>query len=151
MQPLENISFGGGILMVRKILLLCLMLSLNCYAENSFDYVDANKFVGIRVNTAQQQKNPLNTVLNITMPAKVTTVGQAITFTLEGSGYSLSPFTALTEETRILLSLTLPKIHREFRVQTLQSILKALCGDSYLLMIDPVKREINFILNIAKS
>lgn len=134
--------------LTHKLLLAALLAPSIANATSSFDYIDVNRFVGVKVNKNEQQNDPLNTVIKITVPESISTVGQAINFILEDSGYTLSPVTEMQNETKTLLSRPLPRIHRNFQLLTLRTILKTCAGDSYLLMVEPVKREINFLFSV---
>lgn len=111
---------------------------------NSFEYVDISRYVGMKVDQHQQQADPLQTVLNITIPFEIKSIGQALNYILIDSGYSLADPLELTDEARTLINLPLPDIHRKFEYQTLNNILRVLAGEPYELLVDPIKREVNF-------
>lgn len=114
-------------------------------SENNYEYIDISRYVGIKVDQHQQQVDPLQTVVNISVPHKIKTIGQGINYILQDSGYSLCDPLELTDEARTLINLPLPNIHRKFEYQTLNHVLKTLAGEPFELMVDPIKREINFV------
>ena len=48
------------------------------------------------------------------------------------------------QQTKIMLALQLPSIQRKFSYVTVQSALRALAGDAFILLVDPVRRQISF-------
>lgn len=115
--------------------------------EKSFQKL--NRYTNINTGYSAQRTNPLNTVVSIKYPPSIKTVGQAIFYSLEDSGYSLSKEDHLTEEAKTLLSLPLPRSHRQFKYLSVEAILKTLSGEAYSLLVDPVTRRINFYANIS--
>ncbi|KJG57108.1 hypothetical protein UA38_12110 [Photobacterium kishitanii] len=121
-------------------------LALPSFAQaNSYEFVDVSRYVAVKVDRHQQQSEPLKTVVSMTIPNQIKTVGQALNYILSDTGYSLSDPINLSKNVRILLTRKLPNIHRNFEYQTITSILKMLSGEPYQLMIDPIKREVNFL------
>lgn len=88
---------------------------------------------------------PLKTVVSITLPNPIYRVSQAINYALSGSGYELLTPANTHENTRTMYDLPLPKIHRAFHQQTLESVLKILASDAFILLKDPIKRQVTFI------
>lgn len=108
------------------------------------EFAQLSRYVKIKVDTTLQQKNPLKTVVVIKYPPEIKTVGQALIYSLEDSGFVMPNSKGLTDNVKILLSRPLPRIHREFRFVTLENILKTLSGESFSLLVDPISRKINF-------
>lgn len=109
------------------------------------EFTQLSRYVKINVDSDIQQRNPLKTIVNIRYPNSIKTVGQAITYSLDRSGYVMPNSKGLSESVRILLSRPLPRIHNEFKFVTLESLLKTLAGEAFSLLVDPVSREINFV------
>ena len=108
-----------------------------------------SRYTNISTGYSAQRTNPLNTVVSVKYPPSIQTVGQAIFYSLEESGYSLSEEEHLTDEAKTLLSLPLPRSHRQFKYLSVEAILKTLAGEAYSLLVDPVTRKINFYANIS--
>lgn len=126
-----------------------LSLSGTCYAQQSSDtYHQLNRFTKIKTDLNRVQSNPLLTIVKIKFPPSVKTVGDSIRYSLVESGYSLVPFDNMTEETKTLMNLPLPRIHRTISFVSLENLLKVLAGDVFTLLVDPVTRQISFVTNI---
>lgn len=75
----------------------------------------------------------------------VSTVGQAMRVWLKGTGYRLSNMHP-DQHVYQLLQLDLPEVHRELGTVSIEEGLKALAGDPWELIIDPVHRLVSFRL-----
>ena len=75
----------------------------------------------------------------------VSTVGQAMQIWLRGTGYRLSSMHPDWNVNQ-LLQLGLPNVHRTLGTVSIESGLKALAGDPWELVIDPVHRLVSFSL-----
>ena len=123
--------------------------TLICCATNSVNAAEdrhtVSRYVSISTTPELRQSNPLLTVITLTYPPTVTTVGQAVTYTLEQTGYTLADAEKLPEQTKIMLALQLPSIQRRFQYVSVQAALKALCGDAFVLLVDPIRRQISYV------
>ena len=132
----------------KNILLVgvCLLVNGSIFAEEpKQEFTQLSRYVKINVDSELQQRNPLKTIASIRYPNSIQTVGQAITYSLDRSGYAMLNSKGLSKSVRILLSRPLPQIHRQFQFVTLENILKTLAGNAFSLLVDPVSREINFV------
>ena len=90
------------------------------------------------------QSNLLNAPRPIEFSESVTTVGDAIKQVLNKSGYRLANDQKMSPETRAMLSLPLPHIHRHFDALPLWQVLHTLVGAQFMLINDPIFRLISF-------
>jgi type IV pili sensor histidine kinase/response regulator len=91
------------------------------------------------------QRDPLNQIVDITMPAQlVKTVGEGFRYLLLESGYSLC--SATTSAFSELLSRPLPAVQRDIGPVRLSEALQIVAGPAWRLKVDDVNREICFEL-----
>ena len=93
------------------------------------------------------QVDLLATIIIVTFPARIQTVGEAVNYVLQRSGYRLAPLLARAPEAEGLLALKLPAVHRNLGPVTLRQALETLAGKPFHLVRDPVRRLISFELN----
>lgn len=114
-------------------------------AAASADRYTISRYTTIDTTPELRQSNPLLTVVSYSFPPTVVTVGQAINYTIEQTGYTLASMTNLPESTKVMLTLPLPSVQRKFSYVTVQSALKTLAGDAFILLVDPIHRVITFV------
>jgi len=127
---------------------LAVLICCNAVAEETQEFTQLSRYTKINLNTDQQQRNPLKTIVSIKFPENIETVGQAMVYAMERSGYEIPNSKGLTEPARILLSRQLPQIHRSFEFVTLENLLKTLAGEAFSLLIDPISRQVNFVTHL---
>ncbi|MXN30341.1 MULTISPECIES: PFGI-1 class ICE element type IV pilus protein PilL2 [Delftia] len=127
-----------------------------CHASTPL--VDGNKRLQLgRYTTAEAQpqlglNEPLALVAQITFPREqVTTIGEAIDYTLLRTGYALADLTALSPEARRFLGLPLPEAHRTLGPYSVQDMLAVLVGKAWSWQTDHVTRRVWFVLGNAGS
>ncbi len=96
------------------------------------------------------QVDLLATIVIVTFPARIYTVGEAVNYLLQRSGYRLTPGFARAPETEDLLTLPLPAVHRNIGPVTLRQALETLSGPEFRLVRDPVHRLISFDLHPSR-
>ena len=82
----------------------------------------SNGLALIKLDTSTQQQNPLSVVASINFPQSISTVGQAINYTLFKAGYEIESSTNFDKQTRIILSKDIPIVHRKFEFSTVEQI-----------------------------
>ena len=92
------------------------------------------------------QADLLSTTITLTFPARVYTVGEAVQYLLQRSGYRLAAEAVIEPATADLLALPLPAVHRSLGPMTLMQALETLAGPVFHLIHDPVHRLISFEL-----
>ncbi len=131
----------------KSILSLSLLLLLLC--SNSFAGVNQtypSRYTRIDPQATPSQHNILLYKRKRIFSRKsVRTVGQAIHVWLRGTGYRLSNMHP-DQNVYQLLQLSLPEVHRKLGAVSIEEGLKALAGDPWELVIDPVHRMVSFRL-----
>nr|WP_310615710.1 TcpQ domain-containing protein [Pantoea cypripedii] len=115
------------------------------YRNRSPEVVRYDRYTLVSTRPADAQLDPLNQIVDITMPAQlVSTVGEGFRYLLLESGYSLCSATssAFSE----LLSRPLPAVQREIGPLKLSEALQVVAGPAWRLKVDEVNREICFEL-----
>ncbi|MHA7594385.1 PFGI-1 class ICE element type IV pilus protein PilL2 [Pantoea sp. XAF26B01_ASV70] len=115
------------------------------YRNRSPEVVRYDRYTLVSTRPADAQLDPLNQVVDITMPAQlVSTVGESFRYLLLESGYSLcSATTAAFSE---LLSRPLPVVQRTIGPLKLSEALQVVAGPAWRLKVDEVNREVCFEL-----
>ncbi|MCP3994765.1 MAG: hypothetical protein GY722_06845, partial [bacterium] len=72
------------------------------------------------------------------------TVGEAVRYLLQRSGYRLPTAESIGPDTVVLFGLPLPAVHRSLGPMTLRDALATLAGPAFYLVQDPVHRLITF-------
>ena len=92
----------------------------------------------------QEQVRLLSAIVNVAFPASVVTIGQAVHYLLQPSGYRLSPQGTSEPIRETLLDLPLPEPHRALGPMPLKTALETLAGPAFRLVEDPVHRLVSF-------
>ncbi len=131
----------------KSILSLSLLLLLLC--SNSFAGVNQtypSRYTRIDPQATPSQHNILLYKRKRIFSRKsVRSVGQAMHVWLRGTGYKLSNMHP-DQNVYQLLQLSLPEVHRKLGAVSIEEGLKALAGDPWELVIDPVHRMVSFRL-----
>jgi len=90
------------------------------------------------------QAELLSTTVTLRFPERIQTVGEAVRYLLQRSGYRLADPEGMGSETMALFVLPLPAVHRSLGPITLREALQTLAGPAFLLVQDPVHRLITF-------
>src|SRR5690606_20748713 len=86
---------------------------------------------------------PLEIVATLSYPRQtVTTIGQALAYTLLRTGYRLGDSAALPQEARDYLQLPLPESQRQIGPYRVRSILSALLGVAWQVRSDAMSRVV---------
>ncbi len=86
----------------------------------------------------------LATAITVQFPERIQTIGEAIPYLLQRSGYRLAAAKSIGPDTAILFALPLPAVHRSMGPMTLKDTLETLAGPAFHLVQDPVHRLITF-------
>ncbi len=92
----------------------------------------------------QAQAELLEATVTVQLPARIQTIGEAVRYLLQRSGYRLAATESTAPETLALFALTLPAVHRHLGPMTLREALETLAGLAFHLIQDPVHRLITF-------
>lgn len=137
-----------------KILSLFALITLTCNAQqnetftqqslsqNSSKVTPTNGYTQIVVDTAYEQKKPLDTVVTIEVPNNVINVGQSLNYILQPSGYHLKELSKTDPATLNLYTIETPLNHRLFYQASVAQIIQTLVGQAFKVKVDHVLREI---------
>ncbi|KNA27227.1 pilus assembly protein PilL [Pantoea ananatis] len=115
------------------------------YRNRSPEVVRYDRYTLVSTRPADAQLDPLNQVVDITMPAQlVSTVGEGFRYLLLESGYSLCSATSAAFSE--LLSRPLPAVQRTIGPLKLSEALQVVAGPAWRLKVDEVNREVCFEL-----
>lgn len=115
--------------------------------------VRVGRYQLVDTSLPNEKRSPLSTVVSLSFPKNVTTVGDAAGYLLRRTGYALAP---VTNEKRAaaherLTAFNLPEVHRSFDDVTVLDILIALAGEGYQPVINHEIRQIQFALREESS
>jgi len=106
-----------------------------------------NRYATVANKPLASQVNPLLTVQQMHFPQEVSTVGDAIAYWLQYSGFKLADESRLLPVFKILMTQPLPQVDRNFGPLTIQDGLVVLAGQSeFTLVQNPLTRTVNFKL-----
>lgn len=94
----------------------------------------------------KEQTDLLATTVAIRFPDRVQTIGESVRYLLQQSGYRLANSAAISPETKSLLLLPLPAVHRHLGPIPLKRALETLAGPAFRLVQDPIHRLVSFEL-----
>lgn len=89
------------------------------------------------------QANPLESLITLTFPGQIQSVGQALNHVLARSGWQLADAAASDPTLPRLMGLPLPESQRSLGPIAVVDALGVLCGDAYTVVVDPVNRLIS--------
>ena len=119
---------------------LCAVASANLQANA----VQTGRYSLLQATPTEAQVELLATTVMIRFPQRIQTVGEAVHYLLQRSGYRLVPAEFIDPETAALLALPLPAVHRSLGPMTLRDALTTLAGPAFQLVQDPVHRLMTF-------
>jgi type IV pili sensor histidine kinase/response regulator len=82
--------------------------------------------------------------MTVRFPERIQTVGEAVRYLLQRSGYRLATADSIGPDTAALFALPLPAVHQSLGPMTLRDALETLAGPAFHLVQDPVHRLITF-------
>lgn len=123
---------------------IALLVTPLAHADQDDRYM-VSRYTSISTAPSVDQSNPLLTVVSFAFPPAVQTVGQAISYVLDQTGYTIVETEDLPEQAKIMMSLRLPNIQRKFKFVSVKNALSALAGDAFKLLVDPVRRQVTFV------
>ena len=90
------------------------------------------------------QRDLLAVTAVISIPNDIDSLGDALRWILQDSGYRLAANPVMTEEVRIMLELPLPAVHRRFELMPLKTVMGLMVGPAFYVVQDSVHRLIAF-------
>jgi conjugative transfer region protein (TIGR03748 family) len=142
----------GGLLTVKKVNQIknakyVFILLLGVVALNAANVTQVNRYATVENKPLTSQINPLLTVQQIHFPQSIHTVGEAIHYWMQYSGYSLVDESVQSQAFKEIKAQPLPQVVRSLGPLTVQDGLEVLAGQQVFSLIqDPLRRRINFKL-----
>ena len=119
---------------------LCTLASLDLQANDA----QVGRYSLIAAVPTEAQADLLATTLTIRFPVRIQTLGEAVRYLLQRSGYRLAKVESIEPDTLALFALPLPAVHRSLGPMTLRDALNTLAGPAFNLVQDPVHRLVTF-------
>ena len=119
---------------------ICTVASVNLQANDS----QVGRYSLLAATPTQAQAELLATTMTVRFPERIQTVGEAVRYLLQRSGYRLATAESIGPDTAALFALPLPAVHRSLGPMTLRDALETLAGPVFHLVQDPVHRLISF-------
>ncbi len=109
-----------------------------------------NRYATVDNKPLAAQINPLLAVQQVHFSQDIKTVGQAMAYWLQYSGFSLASTDKQPQSLQVVMRQTLPQIDRNLGPLTVKDGLEVLAGQPvFTLTHDPMLREVNFKLKPA--
>ena len=108
--------------------------------------VQVGRYSVLRALPTAAQADLLSTTITVRFPERIQTVGEAVRYLLQRSGYRLADDRVANSVTANLLGLPLPAVHRNLGPIMLRQALETLVGPVFRLVQDPEHRLISFEL-----
>ncbi|EDY5043559.1 hypothetical protein GVW46_002946 [Salmonella enterica] len=116
--------------------------------QRSPEVTRSGRYTLVNVKSADAQREPLNQLIDITMPGQlVNSVGDGFRYLLFQSGYSLCG--VYGADFAELLNRPLPAIQRKIGPMRLNEALQVVAGPAWRMSVDEVNREVCFVLRDA--
>lgn len=119
---------------------ICTVTSLSVHASD----IQSGRYSMYSAAPTQAQAELLEATVTVQLPARIQTIGEAVRYLLQRSGYRLAATESTAPETLALFALPLPAVHRHLGPMTLREALETLAGLAFHLIQDPVHRLITF-------
>jgi type IV pili sensor histidine kinase/response regulator len=107
--------------------------------------VSESRYLSVQVGPERNQIDLLQSIIDLSIPERLKTVGEALTYLLTPYGYQIEVDFDITEQS-LLFMLALPGPHRQLGPITLMDALTTLGGASFQSVINPVKRTVRYQL-----
>ena len=120
------------------------LVALTSVSTAFAEEIQVGRYATVRAVPTLAQVNLLSAPVRVQFPESVVTVGQAVEYLLQSSGYRLAPEAVAEPFRAVLLVLPLPEPHRTLGPMPLQIALETLAGPAYRLVEDPVHRLVTF-------
>lgn len=131
----------------KYVVIVTFVLLANIGVSHGFedDYAtQVGRYVTVENKPKASQTDLLAQTIQVRFPQAVQTVGDAMSYVLRLSGYSLTPTNRMSQPLKTLLSKTLPAVDRDFGPMSLKDALSTLAGPAFYLVQDPLNRLVDF-------
>lgn len=119
---------------------ICTLASMNLQAND----IQVGRYSLFAATPTEPQAELLATTMTVRFPERIQTVGEAVPYLLQRSGYRLAIAEFIGPDTAVLFALPLPAVHRSLGPMMLKDALETLAGPAFHLVQDPVHRLITF-------
>jgi len=106
--------------------------------------VQVGRYSMLSATPTEAQADLLATSIQVQLPKRIHTIGEAIHYLLQRSGFRLAASEAMAPDTTVLFDLPLPAVHRNLGPISLRKALETLAGPAFQLVQDPMHRLIAF-------
>lgn len=132
-----------------KVSLIGLM-GITALSTMAANVTQINRYATVQNKPLSAQLNPLLAVQQVHFSQDIKTVGQAMVYWLNYSGFHLVPTDKQPPSLQAVMSQTLPQVDRNLGPLTVKDGLEVLAGQQvFTLTQDPLLREVNFKLKPA--
>ena len=122
-------------------------LSVCSLLTEAANMTQINRYASVENKPLLAQVNPLLTVQRVHFPKKVITVGGAVAYWMQYSGFKLANDSQLPSALKTLMTAPLPQVDRTLGPLTIQDGLTVLVGQAvFTLVQNPLTRTVNFKL-----
>lgn len=140
---MKRYSFNNA----RPVVVLSIYLMSACVViapQLQANEVQVGRYSMLSATPTEAQADLLATTIQVQLPKRIHTIGEAIHYLLHRSGFRLAGSEAMAPETTVLFDLPLPAVHRNLGPISLRKALEALAGPAFQLVQDPLHRLIAF-------
>lgn len=135
-------NYRSALVFVFAVMGACVAISPPLHASE----VQVGRYSALRAMPTVAQADLLSTTITVRFPERIQTLGEAVHYLLQRSGYRLADQHTANPATADLMALSLPAVHRNLGPITLKQALETLAGPVFRLVQDPVHRLISFDL-----
>jgi type IV pili sensor histidine kinase/response regulator len=129
---------------ISTLLLITIVVSFGAFAKNGSGSIRCHMAASHKSLSAQ--RDLLSQTIQIHFPTNINTIGTSITYLLRDSSYSLVAENQMTSALKNTLQKRLPLVDRTLGPITLREALTVLAGPAFILVEDPLNREVDFHL-----
>lgn len=134
-----------------KLLTMTALLLASNVLFASNHSIAIGRYLSTSNQPSHEQQDLLSTIFQVHFTHDIQTVGDAMDYLLRYSGYSLVEEARQTTALKNTLKKPLPLIDRNFGPMRLKDALITLVGPAFILINDPLNREVNFKLKTNVS
>lgn len=124
-----------------------LLFAISSGFATAANVTQINRYATVENKPLVAQVNPMLTVQQIHFPQQVVTVGDALTYWIQYSGFKLTNDSQLSSALKTLMAQPLPQVDRNLGPLTIQDGLTVLVGQEVFTLIqNPLTRTVSFKL-----
>ena len=121
------------------------LLATSVNFAHAANVTQMNRYATVENKPLTSQVNPLLTVQQVHFPQRVVTVGDALLYWIQYSGFKLADDVQLPSTLKTLMTQPLPQVDRNLGPLTIQDGLSVLVGQEiFTLVPNPLSRTVTF-------